>query len=84
MDGLPYPSASTDRPCHGTCDPAAAPRETRIVVVHGETFELVVERKSKAVWRVSGTYRGKLVQREGKRPNVAVVRWREHAHEFAL
>jgi hypothetical protein len=54
---------------------------TRTVVVRGEVFELTLEQKSKTVWKASGTYRGKLVQREGKRANGAVARWREYARD---
>jgi hypothetical protein len=57
---------------------------TKIVVVRGETFELAVEQKSKSVWKVSGTYRGKFLQWEGRNPNSAAARWREHAHYSTL
>jgi len=32
-------------------------------------------------WKGSGTYMGRFVQREGKRPNSAVARWREFAND---
>lgn len=44
----------------------------------------VVEQKSKSVWKVSGSYKGKLVQREGRRPHDAIARWREYARNGAL
>ena len=57
---------------------------TKTVVVRGEKFELAVERKSKAVWKVTGAYRGKLLQWEGRTANAAAARWREHAHYSTL
>ena len=40
--------------------------------------------RGKSVWKVSGTYRGKLLQWEGRSPNVAAARWRDHAHISTL
>jgi hypothetical protein len=57
---------------------------TKTVVVRGEKFDLAVEQKSKSVWRVSGTYKGKLLQWEGRSPNIAAARWRNHAHISTL
>jgi hypothetical protein len=57
---------------------------TKTVVVRGEKFELAVERKSRAVWMVSGTYKGKLLKREGRSPNIAAVWWWEHAYSSIL
>lgn len=57
---------------------------TKTVVVRGERFELAVEQKSKSVWRVSGTYKGKLLQWEGRSANIAAARWRDHAHISSL
>ncbi|WP_010685652.1 hypothetical protein [Methylobacterium mesophilicum] len=57
---------------------------TKTVVVRGEKFELAVEQKSKAVWKVSGTYKGKLLQWEGRSANIAAARWRDHAHISTL
>lgn len=57
---------------------------TKTVVVRGEKFELAVEQKSKAVWRVSGVYRGKLLHWEGRSATGAAARWREHAHYSTL
>ncbi|UYW31960.1 hypothetical protein [Methylorubrum extorquens] len=57
---------------------------TKTVVVRGEKFELAVEQKSKSVWKVSGAYKGKLLQWEGRSPNIAAARWREHARYLTL
>jgi hypothetical protein len=57
---------------------------TKTVVVRGERFDLDVEQKSKSVWKVSGTYKGKLLQWEGRSPNIAAARWRDHAHYSTL
>ena len=57
---------------------------TKAVVVRGERFELAVEQKSKSVWKVSGTYKGKLLQWEGRSANIAAARWREHARYSSL
>lgn len=35
---------------------------TKTVVIRGEKFMFAVEQKSKSVWRVSGSYRGKLIE----------------------
>jgi hypothetical protein len=60
------------------------PPTTRTVVVRGEKFELSVERKSKSVWRVSGTYKGRVLRWEGRSVNIAAARWRDHAHISTL
>ena len=57
---------------------------TKTVVVRGQTFELAIEQKSKAVWKATGAYRGKLLQWEGRTANAAASRWREHAHYSTL
>ncbi|MHC2109156.1 hypothetical protein [Methylobacterium sp. CM6246] len=57
---------------------------TTTVVVRGETFELALEQQSKSVLRVSGTNKGKFLQWEGRNPNSAAAKWREHAHYSTL
>lgn len=56
----------------------------KTVVVGGEKFDLALGQKSKSVWRVSGTYKGKLLRWEGRSPNIAAARWRDHAHISTL
>lgn len=57
---------------------------TKTVVVRGEMFELAVEQKFKSGWKVSGIYKGKLLQWEGRSSTIAAARWRDHAHVSTL
>jgi hypothetical protein len=81
MDGVGSPVDDIGRRIH---DPEGRQCEKRTVVVRGETFDLAVERKSKSVWKVSGTYKGRLLQWEGRSVNIAAARWRDHAHISTL
>lgn len=52
---------------------------TITVTVWGQTYEVSVHQKSKAVWVARAEYMGEQIETKGATQGAAVIRWREAA-----